>query len=497
MGMRAQGKLRFSCIPAVRVDRVRSMASGPKTLRGWKEIATHVGRDVRTVQRWEARRGFPVRRLPGGERGNVYALTSEVDEWLHPANGSPSPAAADADPIEDEIESPVAAVAAAEVSIPPATEAESGIEERPGRRFWPVGVGVVVLLVGLVVVGTVLLRRHQGEAAAAPALAGAPRHYVSPVSGLDAQYLQGMYLFEKRTPSSLMEAKRVLLEVTARDPQHAPAWSGLAQTLTLMAAYGVGADPHGTAEAQAAAGRALQLDSGLAEPHAVMGFADFFWDGDIRNAEPEFRRALEVNPGCALARNWYGTVLTYEGRFPEALEQLTEAQRLQPSSTAILANRALALGLSGHRDEAVHLLQQAGEDDPIASVRFSLAVLSLVQPRDVELHLREELQLAALSHSEETVRFQTAAQEAYRRGGEKAMWRWILARGEREPVSLETMAEAHAALGENDAALETLARALKEGQRPVDLAMNPLLLPLHRDPRFSRLVSAEGLPAVP
>jgi hypothetical protein len=44
--------------------------------------ATHLNRDVTTVQRWEKREGMPVHHLHD-KRGSVYALSSELDAWLH------------------------------------------------------------------------------------------------------------------------------------------------------------------------------------------------------------------------------------------------------------------------------------------------------------------------------------------------------------------------------------------------------------------------------
>jgi hypothetical protein len=60
-------------------------------LDSWKEIADHLGRDVRTVIRWEHERGLPVHRVPGGKRGSVFAFADEVDRWL---NHGPGPDAA-------------------------------------------------------------------------------------------------------------------------------------------------------------------------------------------------------------------------------------------------------------------------------------------------------------------------------------------------------------------------------------------------------------------
>ncbi len=47
----------------------------------WGEIAKHLGRSVRTVQRWEAQEGLPVRRLPHADRSSVFAFPHELDEW--------------------------------------------------------------------------------------------------------------------------------------------------------------------------------------------------------------------------------------------------------------------------------------------------------------------------------------------------------------------------------------------------------------------------------
>src|SRR5215467_5605321 len=51
-------------------------------LNSWKEIATYVGRGVRTVQRWERELNLPVRRPRGKHRSAVIALKEDIDIWL-------------------------------------------------------------------------------------------------------------------------------------------------------------------------------------------------------------------------------------------------------------------------------------------------------------------------------------------------------------------------------------------------------------------------------
>lgn len=57
-------------------------------LDSWKEIAAYLGRDVSTAKRWETSRNLPVHRIPGGKRGAVYALKSELDAWRLMDDGS-------------------------------------------------------------------------------------------------------------------------------------------------------------------------------------------------------------------------------------------------------------------------------------------------------------------------------------------------------------------------------------------------------------------------
>src|SRR5215472_6199497 len=52
-------------------------------LETWGEIAAYLGKEIRTVQRWEKSMGLPVRRLAAGadKQSRVFALKSELDAW--------------------------------------------------------------------------------------------------------------------------------------------------------------------------------------------------------------------------------------------------------------------------------------------------------------------------------------------------------------------------------------------------------------------------------
>src|SRR6185436_12111205 len=60
-------------------------------LESWKEIATYLRRDVRTVQRWEKYEGLPVHRHLHRRVASVYALRGELDTWMASRHYQPAP----------------------------------------------------------------------------------------------------------------------------------------------------------------------------------------------------------------------------------------------------------------------------------------------------------------------------------------------------------------------------------------------------------------------
>jgi len=58
------------------------MPDSGRRLTSWKEIAAYLGREVRTVMRWEKARALPVHRGSGARAGVVFAETSELDAWM-------------------------------------------------------------------------------------------------------------------------------------------------------------------------------------------------------------------------------------------------------------------------------------------------------------------------------------------------------------------------------------------------------------------------------
>lgn len=73
---------------ALRIISAPSAKPQQAVLTSWKEIATYLGKGVRTVQRWEARFALPVQRpLNAAHKGVVLARPEDLDAWLRSAWG--------------------------------------------------------------------------------------------------------------------------------------------------------------------------------------------------------------------------------------------------------------------------------------------------------------------------------------------------------------------------------------------------------------------------
>ncbi len=507
--------------------------AGKDRLQGWKDIAAYLARDERTVKRWEKQRGLPVRRIPGAGRANVYVLVPEIEAWLADAEScgeervagesaqaepaGPADSTDSLDTLDKDTPDKVGRAGwderwDSEAREPALEFAEMSLDAAPhawprtklhllGRSAPAVAVCVFGLLSAALIVGA---GRLASPLPPKPAAEGRPERtmYKSPAPGLDELYLQGVYCLEKRTPESLEHARRAFEQVVASDPGHAPAYAALANTYLLLREYSNMPSKDAYAMAKIAAGRAVALDPNLADAHTSLGFIDFFSDWDAASAAKEFTTAIQLNPNSALAHHWYGSMLTHEGLFPEAIEQLNLAQRIEPTSPSIVASKALAIGLAGRRSEAIAMLQTLlSTDRDAGSAHQALALLSLVDPRDIPLFLDESRRLAVYRNDRKVLDVMTAAQESFQNGGETIMWSTILAKEKQlQPQGKvdDRMAVAEAALGHDEQAIRDLDELVRE-RDPYAIGMraDPLLLPLHHKPEFEAVLAKAGLPPFP
>jgi len=356
-------------------------------LRSWKAIAAFFKVDVRTAKRWEATRGLPVHRLPGDQRGAVYADAAELADWLRAA-GRVEPAPGEQPPIELPPVEP-------DVS-PPASVSR----RRPGTGL------IAAALLAAAIVGAVAWQRPEAQAAGR-----AP----------DQAYLTGLYHLGTRTAPGLALAQRYFETAIARDPAGADAYAGLAEAHAMQAQFADVPADEANAQAEALAARALALDPAQPRALALTGYLAWSAHRDLTHARALFDRAIAADPDAAQAHLWYAMVLMHTGDQRRPLAEIARAQALDPGSRTILVNRALILFHAGQVTEAERVLRQLAEVDPKPrSPPEYLATLYAAGERWDD-YLREATRAAAITGDPECGAIAAAAARGWRAGGRRGL----------------------------------------------------------------------------
>jgi len=297
-------------------------------------------------------------------------------------------------------------------------------------------------------------------------------------------YLRGRYHWNKRTKKGFERAVEHFNQAIDKDPVYAQAYTGLADSYNLEAFYDYRTPAEGYPLARSAAMKALEIDDSLAEGHASLAFIKVNYDWDWDSAQPDFKRAIELNPNYPTAHQWYGMSLLAQGRFDSGATELKKAQALDPLSLQIKRNIG-KLFLFQHRyDEAIEELQKILEMDP----RFINAHDDLIW-----LYWHKGMYENAIAESKEV-----AAMEEDRFSQLPDVLGHIVSGRRTEALrSLESWkalspywrAFCYAILGEKNQATEWLTKALDHRYALVYwIKVNPTFAPLRDDPRFHDLL---------
>jgi adenylate cyclase len=318
-----------------------------------------------------------------------------------------------------------------------------------------------------------------------------------PTGDLEAYelYLRGRYFWNKRTGPALRTAVRYFEQAIEKDPKYAQAYAGLADVYMVL-----GADEHhrphdALPKAKAAAYKALELDSTLAGPHAVLGMVKARHDFDWIGAEREFKRAIALDANHASGHHGYALMLANVGRTDEAMRELAQARDLDPLGLSINQSVGVLYFCARQYDRAIEQALRTLELEPAL--------------RRVRLHLarayRQKGMLAEALNALEPVREDFAGVPAGLMGnvhavaGRRDVAAQILARLEDrvkrgEYISPVSIALVHIGLGDADRALRWLERAYEErAPQLIWLKVDPIFDPLRSDPRFTRLLRRIGL----
>ena len=310
-------------------------------------------------------------------------------------------------------------------------------------------------------------------------------------------YLAGRYLLEQLIPGTAPRAINYLTRAVRLDSSFAVAYAALAEA--YLRRGGVEAEPPLVAVplAKAAATRALELDSTLAEAHTTLGDIEFGFERNWRNAEIEFRRAVALEPSSPEAYHAYSHYLLALGRIDEATEAGERAIQLSPAApelTQHLGWHYLHVRDYGRAREA---LWRAIELDSAAwRPHLDLALVEQVAGNygQAETHLRIPLRVAP-----QRAEVQVALAQVYALSGRsdsaRAILRRLLETSEVRYVSPYLIGALQGSLGQRNQAFASLSRAIRERSDLVAyLRIDPRVDSLRADRRFARLLRQLRLP---
>jgi serine/threonine-protein kinase len=239
--------------------------------------------------------------------------------------------------------------------------------------------------------------------------------------------------------------------------------------------------------------KALELDSTLAEAHALLGDVGRRYR-DWNRAEREYKLAIELDPNSSEGPYGYALLMSMLGRHDEAISFNKRAQQLDPLNPAVRTSGGAILRMARRYDEAIEQCQAAldMEQDYQAAYRILARVYeNNASYQEAAVARQKELTLQGATQEDLAGLSDAAAL------GKKAYARWWLNYDQERAeggdyVPLRDFALAYGALGEMDQAFEWLEKAFEEYELGY-LKVDPYYDPLRDDPRFQDLLRRMNL----
>lgn len=308
-------------------------------------------------------------------------------------------------------------------------------------------------------------------------------------------FLRGRSELGKQNLDAIKKSTEYFRRAIESDPQYAPAYSGLADSFSLLVNYQGLLANDGFPRAKDAALKAIELDPSSPEAHDSLALVKHHYDWDWSGAEAEYKIALQLQPNFARTHLRYAELLSNTGRHTQALEEIRHAEELDPLSMVIHTNVGRVLYHARRYDESIGVLQKAAAIDPnrlYTHIFLGMAydakgmcpeATSEFQVADGFTGGREGVGAAhmyATCHKPQDARRVLA----------------ILAGPSSDPVQdWFFVAGVYAALGDKDRAFEWLDKAVRHRDFFLtEMQGHPYMDPLRSDPRFRDVVRRIGFP---
>jgi TolB-like protein len=309
--------------------------------------------------------------------------------------------------------------------------------------------------------------------------------------------LKGQSHLSKLTRADMDMAERYFSLAAEKDPSYALPHLGIRAVWTGRQQMGFVAPGEATPRMQAALERALELDANLAEVHRQRAGTLTWTDWNWAAAEPEFRRAIELEPNDAGVRAFYSHYLYIMKRPAEAVPQIQRALELDPLNLQVQALYGRDLVHARRLDEAVLQFQKVLTTNPDSPQALNnLAEVFYMLRRYDEALTAERARFKARGDTAvETVLMQGASQGGYSVVMGQAA-EVLAARARTVYVPPVDLAGMYLRAGRKDRALDWLERSfeMRDPMLPY-ISAHPIYDAISADARFQALLRRMNLPS--
>ncbi|HSR69216.1 MAG TPA: tetratricopeptide repeat protein [Acidobacteriota bacterium] len=315
----------------------------------------------------------------------------------------------------------------------------------------------------------------------------------------DAQalYRQGRAEWNKRTPDGLRQSLRLFEAAIEADPSLARAHAGLADAAALLALYGVEPPGQMLPRALQAARTALVFDRDLPSAHASLGLALYLYERDFQAAGESFQQSILLDPTSVEARQWYAMMLIAQGHYLEAVEQFNDALGFQPDSFLAHVKLGSVLAALDDQTRSRRHLEVARRINPDSSLLLRESALALLRQDRFEEALRPLRKAVHLS-PDDPANWAVLGHVLARHGqvdDAREVVRRLRRMADESYVPPSDIAQVLAGLGDLQEAFARLDEALDRNDPAiVYIKFKPTYEPLRGDPRYEPLLRRIGLP---
>ena len=177
-------------------------------------------------------------------------------------------------------------------------------------------------------------------------------------------YLKGIFCAKRITDEGNLEASEYFKQALKLDPDYALPYYGLAHISFNGLFQGIIPTYEGCPITIKYLEKAFAIDNSVAEPHALMGSIELFYNWNWNAAEIEFKKALQLNPNSADSHYYTSIYLTMAKRHEEAIKEAELAVELDPLSGLYNLWNGAAHLYAHQNDKAIEILTNGIKMNP-------------------------------------------------------------------------------------------------------------------------------------